>query len=403
MRLTIKKWGINGEGIAFEKGKPVFVPGAIVGEVVDAKTHQVIQTSSLRHHPMCAHYHVCGGCPSMHVNYKGQVRMKEALISQALKKYAHYQGPIQPLIKNPSVLAYRNAFKLPIVKNRTGMYSTGSQQFVGLDRCLVHEKKLEAFRQAFDQQIKEDTITHWQGLVAKCFDDQLQVILVTKDEAIHPEIRNWLENHPGVVSLWQCIQPKRKPNLLDGRLIHLAHAKTIDFQFNQLEVSLRPKAFFQLNGLQASHLYEQVASLAKGRVLEAYCGVGIMSMMAANHCQSVLGVDWVEDAIESAHLMAKKNGVQNVDFICQDAAKVVLDESIETLIVDPPRSGLDARLIDSIQKALPERIIYVSCNPSTLGKNLAELTNYRIDLVQPYDFFSQTAHVETLVLLTRVH
>lgn len=437
MKLHIKRWGINGEGIGYTRKTPVFVEGAIPGELVDAEiteknpryqtavTQKVLQPSARRRYPICDKWQECGGCSLMHVDYKGQVRMKEQVLKEALKKYAGYTGPIAPLVKNPSVLAYRNAIKMPFGKKDgqiiTGMYRRNSNSFVPVERCIVHSKTLEKVRQTLHDVLNRHHMPVWDSdsrdelisLVMKEFDGKVHVVLITSPGMkLPPALVEDIMSIENVASLWQSEKSKMQENEIDifGRdIVHIAGDQKMELHLKNLDLELLPRSFFQLNTAQAENLYDRVLELIpekNGLVVEAYSGIGVMSLLASQKAEHVIGIEYVEDAIRNATENAQRNNIENVEFICGDAAKkteeVARTRRIDTLIVDPPRSGLSTEMIDAICAAQPESMIYVSCNPSTLAKDLHRLQKiYDIQLVQPIDMFSQTPHVESIVLLKK--
>lgn len=435
MILTIKKWGINGEGIAYWKKKPVFVEGGMPDEVVDAELTEeydtycvaeikkVIEASPRRRRPMCAITKECGGCPLMHADMKGQLRMKGSALKEALKKYADYSGEILPIIKNPDVLAYRNACKLRFFNKDNeiycGLYEKDSNKVVKMERCIIHDKDLERVRVRIVQILNEYGAkaytrkdgSGYRALVMKCFDHKVQVILVTSKMTIDQSLLDAIMEIDGVVSLWQSIKTEGENNLdvFGSQMVHLAGQEKMEVKVCGLDLALLPRSFFQLNTKQAENLYNVVKDwMPKCRtVVEAYCGVGAMALLAASKARKVIGIESIEDAVINARENAKKNNIGNVRFICGDAGNELIQISakkkIDTLIVDPPRSGLDQTMKEAIINAKVRTIIYVSCNPSTLAKDLGVLKDqYAIKKVQPVDMFSQTPHVETVVLMSKV-
>lgn len=433
MKAEIKKWGINGEGITYADRKPVFIPYAIPGEIVDfhevkkedrysiGEVDRLLERSNLRKPMSCKKGMECGGCSLMHVLYKGQYRMKEQILRESLLKYAGYKGKIEPIIKNPNPLGYRNACKLPFGMELgelvTGMYSANSRKFVPIEKCIVHSKYLEWTRQTILEILNKyhcqafDTETRkgFRYLVMKEFHQKIQVILVTGDDELEENLVQDLLNIEEITSLWQSKKLDDTVDVFGTEMIHLGKEKTIMVEINGLKLMLDPKSFFQLNTEQAAVLYNVVKQNVRktGRIVEAYCGIGGISLMVKNLAREVIGIEYVEPAVENASENAKINRAGNVHFRCGDAAeklKEILEQKkVNTLIVDPPRSGLDKNMREVIRNSEINSIIYVSCNPSTLAKDIKDLQNYRIRKVQPLDMFSQTSHVETVVLMSHTN
>lgn len=220
-----------------------------------------------------------------------------------------------------------------------------------------------------------------------------------------------LESSLPVASVWQSIKSPKDPayELFGDKVLHLGGAMNIQVPLEPLSLSLLPRSFFQLNTAQAQNLYKTVTDWIEGNpelVVEAYSGIGAMSLMAASKAKEVTGIEVVEDAVVNARDNALANGIENASFVCGDAGQeleeIAQKKTIDVLIADPPRSGLDQKMIDSILKAAPNEMIYVSCNPATLAKNLKELEGmYQVERVQPFDMFSQSPQIETAVLLKK--
>lgn len=431
MKTTIKKWGINGEGIAYYDKKPVFIENAIPEEVIEfdiqkeEKTYSVgeltrlIEPSSKRRYPLCSIWKECGGCALMHVKYPTQCKMKEEVLKEALIKYAGYKGRMFPIVKNPEPLAYRNSCKLPFGEEYgqlyTGMYERDSNHFQKVERCFVHSKLLESTRQevvkilnehhckVYDSKLKSG----FRNLVMKEFNDRIQIILVTGKDELSGELISELSSLEGVCSLWQSKKTDTTRELF-GEMIHLCGEEKMIVEMKDLKLSLLPRSFFQLNTKQAENLYEHIARWMPRchTIVEAYSGIGAISLFLKNKSKEIIGIESIQDAVDNANENAKMNDAKNVSFICEDAgsalSRLVKEKKIDALVVDPPRSGLDDVMKETIVQSRIRTVIYVSCNPATLAKDLKVLQKeYTILKIQPFDMFSQTPHVETAVLLQR--
>lgn len=350
--------------------------------------------------------------------------MKEQVLKEALKKYAGYTGPVEPIVKNPEPLGYRNACKLPFGlkdgKVITGMYEKGSNTFVPLERCIIHSRKLEQVRQNLHALLAQfalkpasrDNPEGLKTLVLKEFNDHVHVVFVTGGMELPKNLVDAiLETIPDAASVWQSVKKPSDPDyeLFGETVSHLGGEKKMTLQLKDYVLDLLPKSFFQLNTRQALALYELVASWVSpdtSLLVEAYSGIGAISLFAADRAKEVIGIEYIDDAVSNANANARLNQKKNVSFFCGDAATeleaICKTRHVDTLIVDPPRSGLNLPMKEAILKDEPETLIYISCNPATLGKDLQVLQKkYEIKTVQPFDFFSQTAHVETAVLLQK--
>ncbi|NBK97230.1 MAG: 23S rRNA (uracil(1939)-C(5))-methyltransferase RlmD [Erysipelotrichia bacterium] len=435
MRVKIEKMGINGEGISFVNRQPVFVDGAIVNEEVDIKIVErqrryskgqllsVVKRSKDRVRKPCKYANQCGACSLMHVSYDKQVQIKYDLLKESLIKYAQVNPHcIQKVVKNEEVLGYRNSFKLPFSMEKgklvCGLYKPNTNYFIPVDHCLIHETGLERIRkellkifnkyhlEAYDYKKKSGLRT----LVLRGFQNQYQCCVVSGETPLPQACIEECMQIEGLVSLWQNYHTVKKSVDLFGKvMIHLAGEKQLRLDLNGLKLTLSPKSFFQLNTAQAEKLYDIVAdmvSCGNEFVVEAYSGIGAISLYIKDKAKEIVGIEFVSDAVSNANQNAKRNHAKNVSFVCGDAAEKLTQLSkkrkIDTLIVDPPRTGLDDAMLSCIMKGKMKHIIYVSCNPSTLGKNLAILQKYyRVEKIVPVDMFSNTAAVESVTLLVR--
>ncbi len=421
MKIKIKKWGINGEGIAYIKKKPVFIPYVLPNEVIDGhiveekqkymigEMDRLIEKSSRRRYPICSQWQSCGGCSMMHAQYKEQCKMKENLVKESLHKYTNYKGKVEKIIKNPNPLAYRNMCKLPLAKEngqwKCGMYARDSHEFIAIDRCIVHEKSLESVRQNIVELMNQYPLTDLKSLVIKTFNQKVQIILVTGKVELPKAFIDACMELENVVSFWQSIKEKESIELFGDEMHCLAGQEKMDIQLGKKTCQLLPRSFFQLNTQQALQLYEYVRQLTNPSdfLVEAYSGIGAISLFVADQSKEILGIEYNKDAVENAQMNAKINGEEHLKFIAGDASEELnkIQRPIDTLIVDPPRKGLE-QMVQVLLKKDIESIIYISCNPSTLAKDLKKLEKkYKIEKVQPFDLFSQTPHVETVCLLSR--
>ena len=422
MKTKIKKWGINGEGIAYIKKKPVFIPYVLPNEVVDChivkekprfmlgEMDRIVEKSSRRRYPICSLWQSCGGCAMMHAQYKEQCKMKEQIVKESLRKYTNYKGKVNPILKNPNPLGYRNMCKFPLKqvngKWKSGMYASNSQDFVSIDRCIIHEKFLEQVRQNILTILNEYDLIGLKHLVLKTFEEKVQIILVTEDVSLSQEFIDACMNLEHVVSFWQSIKTDDSLDIFGQKMICLAGEEKMELHLKDKKCQLLPRSFFQLNTQQAIHLYELIEEWCKKSnfLVEAYSGIGAISLFVADKAKEIIGIEYNEDAVENAQMNAKLNGYDHIQFIAGDASSELdkINKKIDTLIVDPPRKGLEGMVQVLLKKDI-QNIIYVSCNPSTLAKDLHQLEKkYKIEKVQPVDIFSQTPHVETVVLMSRV-
>ena len=435
MKIEIVKTGINGEGIGYYNNKPVFVPHVLSGEIADVeiveqnkgysigKAKKIIQSSSKRVQPKCKVQKSCGACPLMIADYEKQCEMKTEILKQSLIKYAHVDPKlIQPILKSEKIFGYRNQCKLPFgMEDRelvTGMYIPNSNYFNGIEHCIIHEEGIERVRKqllAILNQFKFKAYDFHQkkglrSLVIRAMQDNYQITLVGGEHEIPQACIEAIMQIEGVVSFWQSVLTQKKSvDIFGNKMILLAGSKTLDFKFKEFEMQLSPRSFFQLNTKQAEKLYDVIASMVPvhtNLLVEAYSGIGGISLTLHDKAKEIIGIESIKDAVVNANMIAEKNKLDHVKFVCDDAAYKLeyyaKKRQIDVLVVDPPRSGLDEMMLSTILKSKIKNIIYVSCNSATLGKNLAVLSErYQVKKIQPVDMFPQTQHVETIVLLQR--
>lgn len=426
--------GINGEGIGYDHGVPVFIPGALMHETVDVKITQekekyktaklirVIRKSKDRVEPECRYCDSCGACTLMHLKYERQLNYKKQTLKQALKKYADIDMPVS-IIKNDNIYHYRNKFKLPFGMEKgkivTGMYESERGRFVPIEDCIIHEEVLEKVRKqileimnkyklkAYNERTREG----YRSLIMRTFNNKIALVFVVGDNTDLEPMLSDLTRIEEVSSIYYSVNTNKKYiNALENDLVHVFGKNCLNARINDLKLVFTPKSFFQLNTRQAEVLYDEAVSLIDENdeeVLEAYCGVGVMSLMAARKAKHVTGVEIVPDAIDNAKKNARYNKIDNVDFVVGDSGSVMeeisKEKQLDCLIVDPPRTGLDEKMINSILNSNAKKLIYVSCNPSTLAKNLNVLKEYyNIESIRAIDVFSNTEHVESIVYLARM-
>lgn len=431
--VRIVKVGINGEGIGYINKTPVFVDGALLNEQVEievtekqpsyakAITTKILQKSDSRIKPSCPFQSRCGGCSLMITNYPSQLEIKKELIRESLVKYAGIKNiDIEDVVANPNPLHYRNQCKLPVkwLKGTlfSGLYEANSSRLLYMDECKVHEKGLDQVRMKIMNLLNQAGIRDYNDrierglryIVLRGFHGVYQCTLVTGKMTLEKDLVEKILGLDEVVSLFQSINTSKKTHEVFGKeFIHLGGSKTLELRIEGVVARLSPASFFQLNVEQASNLYQKVVSLIQpcDLIVEAYSGIGIMSLLLKEKANKIIGIEYIKDAVKNANNNARINHCEDrVNFICGDAAEemktIAMRETIDTLVVDPPRAGLDDAMLDCILKARPKQLIYVSCNPATLAKNLNVLQErYRIEKIIPYDMFSQTPHVETIVSL----
>jgi 23S rRNA (uracil1939-C5)-methyltransferase len=441
--LTIKRIGINGEGVGYFKRKVVFVPGALPGEevVVEAtKVHpkftegrvkKIRKKSPLRTTPPCLVYETCGGCQLQHITYEGQLEAKRDILIQALERHTKLDLETLDIRKtigmdNPWHYRNKSQFQVGERKGRViaGLYSLDSHKLQDIDECIVQHSATNKVTTEIKRIINDLNIPvfdkkHKKGLLKTIVTrvgfetGQVQVVLVTtqknipRKELLIAEIEKRL---PEVVSIAQNVNPKKTSVIFGDDTYHLSGKESIEERLDEFTYELSARAFFQLNPIQTTKLYNEAKKAAgltgTEKVVDAYCGVGTIGLWLADQAKEIRGMDVVKEGIDDAKNNAKKFNVDHAHYYVGSAEKLLPEWKKEgwkpdVVLVDPPRTGCDQKFLDTIKQVKPKKFVYVSCNPSTLAKDINYLkAEYKVEYLQPVDMFPQTAHVECVVLLT---
>ena len=442
LHVTIDRLTYGGEGVGRSDGLAVFVTGAAAGEVVRVKvrkTHRrhveadlvAVETPSPdRVTPRCRHYNEgCGGCCWQHVAYSAQLAAKAAAVHDSLERLGGFRDlVIQPIIAAPNTFHYRNKMEFAFHPDGIlGLHPRGAwYDIIRLHECFLESPEAVTIVKAAQAFVEKHGIACYhprsqQGLLRELCVRQSrgtgEILLgIVTSPGDFPQAKAMADHLakavPGVAGVVRSIRntpdgaaPPVETTVLWGQ-DHITETCA------NLRFRIRMETFFQTNSAQAERLVEVVKALAGdvtgAQVVDVYCGVGFFSLALAAAGAKVVGVEIVETAIEAARRNAEENGLTSLTFHAGDARKVlaeVLPANLapKVLILDPPRAGAGGKVMRRIARACPERIVYVSCNPTTLARDLVELRpfGYKIETVQPLDLFPQTYHVEAVVALTR--
>ena len=402
MRIT--DLGMNGEGIAHDNGKTYFVPYALIGENV-AETNDgfnIDKTSIDRVEPLCKFYGKCGGCLLQHLKYEKQLEFKSELVTRTIKKISGIDVNVLPTIASEQYF-YRNKIALPVGKVngvwRVGMFERSSHNLVDIDECVIAKKFSKNLIEIFNHFLSEIDGSQIRYFVAREQAEGMVVCVVCKKD-IRSQLKllsNSLKSEYKNFELYMCVNANPKTILSSNQTIIAGD-----------EGLVVPDSFVQINDDVSRRLYADVLNEldVSDVVIDAYSGAGDMTMMFAKKCKRVFGIEIVRSAVEKANAKVSELGLGNVRNICGDCAKViptlVANGDNLSLVVDPPRAGLDERVVASVIDSNVNKIVYVSCNPKTLARDLKLLVNiFDIVKVVPYDMFPQTPNVETLVVMKR--
>ncbi len=419
--LLVERLGINGEGVGYHEGFTVFVDEALPKEKVRvrlyekrknfgrAKIVEILTASPHRVKPVCPLFGRCGGCQLMHLDYAQQLIAKRQRVVDALERIGKFtDSDVQPCEPSSLPLGYRNKIQLPVVDGRLGLYARNSHDLVEIERCFIH------------CDLGEKVLTHMQSILKRVSFElkhlliktavntqQVLVILVTVKEEMPAGLAEAImAAMPEIKGVVQNVHPTQGNVILSRDFRILAGQAWIEEKLLGLTFKVSPASFFQVNPAQAERLYQKVlefSSLGKEEVvLDAYCGVGTLSLILAREAKEVIGIECVPEAILDAEENAKHNGISNARFLCGQAEEVIATlKGIDVAILNPPRKGCEPSFLQKLVILKPKRVVYVSCDPATLARDLRFLCDngYVLDVAQPFDMFPQTAHVECIVRL----
>jgi 23S rRNA (uracil1939-C5)-methyltransferase len=455
VEVTITDLSDRGDGVGRFEGRAVFVPDTVTGDRVMVRLVRVkpqyafgkllgiLEPSPHRVSPSCIVADKCGGCQWQHVNDDFQLQAKENLVVQAMERLGGFQGfAIEPVLKPANSLHYRNKSTYPvaIAENQgqrrskqglvhgrlmAGYYQKGSHQIVNLNQCPIQDQRLDPILTAVKQDIQAanwpiyDEETHQGSLrhISLRIGRRTGEILLTLVAKYPDDLKRswhlanaWMEkfNLVGV-----CVNINgAKTNAIFGEKTECIIGRGyLNETFAGLTFQIRPETFFQVYTEQA----EAIALLIRDElnlkgdeiILDAYCGIGTLTLPLAQHAQQVIGIEVQGSAIDQARINAKLNGIENTEFHVGTVEALLggFEQLPDIVVLDPPRRGCDPEVIPTLLAMNPDQIAYMSCNPATLARDLKQLCadgRYRLDKVQPVDFFPQTAHIEAVAFLRRV-
>lgn len=440
--LTIKKLGVEGQGIGYFKHKVCFVPGALPDEVIvaevtkvhekylEAKIHRLKRPSQDRVEPRDDYAMDAGGFEFENLAYPAQLRYKRQMVLESLAKfkplgYRHYE--VRPTIGAEQEYGYRNKAQFQIRKQDgqvvAGLYQSGTHHVVDMKTCEVQMPGIMKVMRALVDKVTELQIplydeTNHSGILKtivireSAATQELQVTFVTNSRKLlkkHQLVTFIQDKFPEVVSIMQNVNPGDTPLIWGTETIKLAGKDYITESLMGLDFQLSARSFLQLNPYQTETLYEEAAKAmdltSKDTLVDAYAGIGTIGLALANRVQQVIGMETISEAVADANQNAELNGITNARYEVGSAEELLPKwreegRHFDALVVDPPRTGLDAQLIDQILAEKPTKFAYVSCNMASLARNLARLVpTYQVDYIQPVDMMPQTPRCEAVVKL----
>ena len=377
----------------------------------------------------CPLYKKCGGCQIQNLSYEKQLEFKMKKVVGLIGKFHH----VEDIIGMDNPYHYRNKVQAAFGRDKqnriiSGVYQSSTHKIVPVDDCLIEDKKADEIIVTIRKLIKSFKIKTFDDnkmtgflrhvLVKRGFSSgEIMVVLVTGEEQFKSKrsfINALLQRHPDITTIVQNINNRRTSLVLGNKSIVLYGEGTIKEQLCGYTFSISPKAFYQINPVQTEILYNKAMEFAEiskdDIVIDAYCGTGTIGIIASKYAGRVIGVELNKDAVRDAKNNAMLNGIKNIDFVCADAGKYMVGLAEENLkadvvIMDPPRAGSDINFLKSVVKLSPKKVVYISCNPETLKRDLTYLSKnkYKIRKIQPVDMFPHTEHIECVVMLTKAH
>ena len=438
---VITDYTAEGQGVAHVEGCAVFIPNAIAGEKyririekagktwAAGKIVEIMEKSAHRVERACPISASCGGCDFHHMDYTEETRLKAERVRQALNRIGGETLEEMPILSAPTCDGYRNKAQYPVAckKGRAyaGFFKAGTHEVVENKRCLILPEETDRVKDAVMDYVNQFRITIYdettqKGLLRHIYvrrgavSQQILVCLVVNGRKLPrvEELLKRLQKIPGFTTLVLSVNTKAGNAVLGDEFITLHGPGYIEDTLCGLNFRLSPRSFYQVNHHQAQRLYEAAIDRAgitkEDTVLDLYCGVGTITLAMAKSAGKVIGVEVIPQAVQDAKENAQRNGIENAEFFCGDAGQAALELEqkgirADVVVVDPPRKGLNADTIEALHRFAPRRIVYVSCDPATLARDVALLKErgYQLANATAADLFPRCAHVESVVCLTR--
>ncbi len=441
--LRVHGYGSDGSGVShLPDGRAVFIKGALRDELCEvkllkvgktlawAKVSKVLEASPDRIESDCPYYPQCGGCQLRHLSYEEELSFKLERVQESLRRIGGLSATVSTIHAAKETERYRNKIQFPVSGDsqspNIGFYRARSHDIIDVEDCLLQPVIVRELRKLIkswmqDNQIKPYNETTHKGLIRHLYvrvnhKNEALCVLVINGKRL-PKADSLIESLKtvdGLVGISLSYHMEKSNVVLGKKTQCIWGDAHLSDTLCGMEFMLSPASFYQVNRAQTHVLYKRAVELANltgnETVLELYCGIGTITLAMAQKAKSVIGAEIVSSAVEDAIENANRNNIENVRFICADAKNVAAEmaqteEKLDVICVDPPRKGLAPSVVESILKMAPERIVYVSCDPGTLARDLKLLceSDYEVQTVEACDLFPRTVHVETVVLITKVN
>ena len=433
----IEGYSSEGLGIARIDGQVVFVHGAVRGELCRVlvmkvlknaafgKVTELLEPSPERREPDCPYYGRCGGCDFRHLSYREELWAKRQRVQDALTRLGGSDVEVEEILGAADPLYYRNKSQYPVSAGKVGFYRARTHDVVDIEHCLIQKPQADAAAAALRDYLRDFAVPSYdektgRGLLRHLYvrtnrrGESLVCVLANGERLPHEEelVGRLRRAVPDCVGVVLGVNTRRGNTILGERYRTLWGADTLEDELCGLTFRLSVPSFYQVNRDQAEVLYRKAveyAGLTGGElVVDLYCGAGTITQVMAGGAGRVIGAEIVPEAIEDARENARRNGIENVEFFCGDAAQLAADFAgrglrPDVICVDPPRKGLAPGVIAAAAQMAPQRVVYVSCDPGTLGRDVKRFAEYgyRVQRAAACDLFPGTRHVETVVLLSK--
>ena len=436
--VTVGGYSSDGLGVARIDGQVVFIHGGVRGEICNirilkvlkniafAKVEEILERSAQRVEPDCPHYPACGGCDFRHITYAEELEAKRQHVADCLRRLGGADITVEEILGSEETGGYRNKSQFPVsAAGQAGFYRARSHDVIPVTDCLLQSGESNAIARAVEEYLRDFKVAAYderkrKGLLRHIYvrtnrEGEALVCLVVNGSKL-PQEEKLVERIraacPGTVGVVLNSNTKDTNVILGDRYRTLWGSDTLDDILCGLKFNLAIPAFYQVNRPQAERLYGKAVEFAgltgKETVLDLYCGAGTITLALAQKAGRAIGAEIVPEAIVNAKENAARNGVTNVEFFCGDAgdiaAKLAKDKlRPDVVVVDPPRKGLGEEVIPTIAQMAPERVVYVSCDPATLGRDVKRFAEvgYTLQQAVAVDMFPRTRHVESVVWMTR--
>ena len=398
MKVEITKLDNFGRGITYINGKICFVENALIGEIVKIKviyeTKKYLLGEVLDYYrlsddrvaPVCPYIDVCGGCNLSHISLEKENEFKVDKVKNILKKFGNVSYELVKNIVCVNEYEYRNKITLHGSNGALGYYEKGSNRVISIDGCMLVSKKVNEIIKLLNKMLDSNDIK--------------EVII-----RISNELNEVMVSIYGKISDYSLLENVVNTLIINDEILFGNEMLVSGIGNKKYYISC--KSFFQVNRELTKYLYDEVYNIVKEvkpkKILDLYCGAGTIGIYVSDLVDEVVGIDYSESGINDAYKNMELNNVDNIKFICEKVENVIDKfNNIDMIIVDPPRAGLDNKTIDNVKRINPTNLIYISCDPATLARDLKELTNeYSVVFVKPFNMFPRTYHVENVVWLKR--